>query len=39
MIYAGQGDLGHSTFRLANMGDIKDDDVERLIRVFETIES
>ena len=34
VIYAGQGGLHHSMFRIANMGDIRDEDLERLIRVF-----
>nr|VFK32686.1 MAG: 2-aminoethylphosphonate-pyruvate transaminase [Candidatus Kentron sp. MB]VFK35531.1 MAG: 2-aminoethylphosphonate-pyruvate transaminase [Candidatus Kentron sp. MB]VFK77333.1 MAG: 2-aminoethylphosphonate-pyruvate transaminase [Candidatus Kentron sp. MB] len=34
VIYAGQGDLQKSIFRIANMGDIRDDDLERLFRVF-----
>jgi 2-aminoethylphosphonate-pyruvate transaminase len=34
VIYAGQGGLYHSIFRIANMGDILDSDVDRLIEVF-----
>lgn len=30
VIYAGQGDFSKSMFRIANMGDITDDDLERL---------
>ncbi|MDR3200008.1 MAG: 2-aminoethylphosphonate--pyruvate transaminase [Spirochaetales bacterium] len=37
VIYAGQGGLFHSIFRIANMGDILDSDVDRLIGVFKTI--
>ncbi|MDR1315806.1 MAG: 2-aminoethylphosphonate--pyruvate transaminase [Spirochaetales bacterium] len=37
VIYAGQGGLYHSIFRIANMGDILDSDVNRLIGVFKTI--
>ena len=31
MIYAGQGDLARTIFRVATMGDITDGDVERLV--------
>jgi len=31
VIYAGQGALARSIFRIANMGDVRDDDIERLI--------
>lgn len=34
VIYAGQGGLYHSIFRVANMGDIRDEDLSRLIDVF-----
>nr|VFJ55645.1 MAG: 2-aminoethylphosphonate-pyruvate transaminase [Candidatus Kentron sp. FW] len=34
VIYAGQGNLQKSIFRIANMGDIRDDDVDRLLGVF-----
>jgi 2-aminoethylphosphonate-pyruvate transaminase len=37
VIYAGQGGLYHSIFRIANMGDILDSDVDRLIGVFKSI--
>jgi 2-aminoethylphosphonate-pyruvate transaminase len=37
VIYAGQGGLFHAIFRLANMGDITDDDLERLLDVFRTL--
>jgi 2-aminoethylphosphonate-pyruvate transaminase len=37
VIYAGQGGLYHSIFRIANMGDILDSDVDRLIGVFKTV--
>ncbi|MCL1818296.1 MAG: aminotransferase class V-fold PLP-dependent enzyme [Spirochaetaceae bacterium] len=37
VIYAGQGGLYHSIFRIATMGDILDSDVDRLIGVFRTI--
>ncbi|VFM96375.1 MAG: 2-aminoethylphosphonate-pyruvate transaminase [Candidatus Kentron sp. G] len=34
VIYAGQGNLQKSIFRIANMGDIRDSDVDRLLGVF-----
>jgi 2-aminoethylphosphonate-pyruvate transaminase len=34
VIYAGQAGLYNSVFRIANLGDITDDDLERLLRVF-----
>ncbi len=34
VIYAGQAGLYHSIFRIANMGDIADNDLERLLGVF-----
>jgi len=34
VIYAGQAGLYHSIFRIANMGDISDSDLERLLAVF-----
>jgi 2-aminoethylphosphonate-pyruvate transaminase len=37
VIYAGQGGLYHSIFRIANMGDILDSDVDRLIGIFKTV--
>jgi 2-aminoethylphosphonate-pyruvate transaminase len=37
VIYAGQGGLYHSIFRIANMGDILDSDVDRLISVFKEV--
>ncbi|WP_319559848.1 aminotransferase class V-fold PLP-dependent enzyme [Marispirochaeta sp.] len=37
VIYAGQGGLFHSIFRVANMGDITDGDLERLLDVFRTL--
>jgi 2-aminoethylphosphonate-pyruvate transaminase len=37
VIYAGQGGLYHSIFRIAVMGDILDRDVDRLIGVFKTV--
>ncbi|HDQ14248.1 MAG TPA: 2-aminoethylphosphonate--pyruvate transaminase [Sediminispirochaeta sp.] len=37
VIYAGQGGLFHQIFRIANMGDIRDEDVERLLRTFRQI--
>jgi 2-aminoethylphosphonate-pyruvate transaminase len=30
VIYAGQGDLGAQIFRIAHMGDIRPDDMDRL---------
>ena len=37
MIYAGQGHLAPDVFRIAHMGDIHDDDIERLCAAFESI--
>jgi 2-aminoethylphosphonate-pyruvate transaminase len=37
VIYAGQGGLYHSIFRIANMGDILDSDVDRLTGVFKAV--
>jgi len=37
VIYAGQGGLYHSIFRIANMGDILDSDVDRLVAVFQEL--
>lgn len=34
VIYAGQAGLYHSIFRIANMGDIQDSDIDRLIRAM-----
>lgn len=34
VIYAGQGGLAHSLFRVCNMGDIWDEDIERLLATF-----
>jgi 2-aminoethylphosphonate-pyruvate transaminase len=34
VIYAGQAGLYHSIFRIANMGDISDADLARLLDVF-----
>ncbi|ADK83302.1 2-aminoethylphosphonate aminotransferase [Sediminispirochaeta smaragdinae] len=34
IIYAGQGGLFHSIFRIANMGDLLDADIDRLLAVF-----
>ncbi len=34
VIYAGQGELASTIFRIANMGDIHDSDVERLLTTF-----
>ena len=34
VIYAGQGELAKSIFRIANMGDIQDQDLEHLIATF-----
>lgn len=34
VIYAGQGGLAPSIFRVATMGDLRDDDVERLLGAF-----
>lgn len=36
IIYAGQGDLQSILFRIANMGDITDEDWQRLIHIFRT---
>lgn len=33
VIYAGQGDLSKTLFRVANMGDLSDADVDRLLAV------
>lgn len=37
VIYAGQGELYHAIFRISTMGDIGDDDMDRLIDLFSTI--
>ena len=37
VIYAGQGGLYHSIFRIANMGDILDSDVDRLLDTFRSV--
>ncbi len=37
VIYAGQGDLSRTIFRIANMGDIRDEDVDRLLAAFERL--
>jgi len=37
VIYAGPGGLYHAIFRIANMGDILDSDVDRLINVFRAL--
>jgi 2-aminoethylphosphonate-pyruvate transaminase len=34
VIYAGQGDLARTIFRVANMGDIRDEDLGRLLTAF-----
>jgi 2-aminoethylphosphonate-pyruvate transaminase len=34
VIYAGQGNLGDAIFRIAVMGDVQDDDVDRLLAAF-----
>ena len=34
VIYAGQGELARTIFRVANMGDLRDSDVERLLGAF-----
>jgi len=34
VIYAGQGNLGDEIFRIAVMGDVRDDDVDRLLTPF-----
>lgn len=39
IIYAGQGGLFHQIFRIANMGDIFDSDVDRLLDVFRRLTS
>ncbi|HCG73021.1 MAG TPA: 2-aminoethylphosphonate aminotransferase, partial [Nitrospina sp.] len=36
-IYAGQGNLSESIFRIANMGDIKQEEFQRLLKVLETV--
>ena len=35
VIYAGQGDLSKTIFRIATMGDVRDDDVGRLLEAFD----
>ena len=35
VIYAGQGELSKSIFRIATMGDLRDDDVGRLLEAFD----
>ena len=37
VIYAGQGELSSSIFRLANMGDIRSSDLDRLCAALETV--
>ncbi len=37
VIYAGQGTLADSVFRIAHMGDIREDDLERLCRSLEVV--
>lgn len=37
VIYAGQGGLEKSIFRISNMGDIQEDDILNLIRCFEKV--
>ncbi|MBF0382870.1 MAG: 2-aminoethylphosphonate aminotransferase [Magnetococcales bacterium] len=37
VIYAGQGELKKSIFRIANMGNLRDEDMARLITVFQKI--
>ena len=37
VIYAGQGNLSESIFRIANMGDIKQEELQRLLKVLETV--
>ncbi|MBW4490621.1 MAG: 2-aminoethylphosphonate--pyruvate transaminase [Trichocoleus desertorum ATA4-8-CV12] len=37
IIYAGQGGLKNSIFRIANMGDIQNEDVDRLLNCFRAI--
>lgn len=39
VIYAGQGDLSSMLFRIANMGEITDDDVDRLLTAFGEVAS
>jgi 2-aminoethylphosphonate-pyruvate transaminase len=37
VIYAGQGDLARTIFRVANMGDIGDEDLMRLLQAFQDV--
>jgi len=37
VIYAGQGELKNSIFRIANMGDLQSEDIERLLNCFHQI--
>jgi len=37
VIYAGQGNLGDEIFRIATMGDVQDDDVDRLLDAFAAV--
>ena len=37
VIYAGQGGLFHSVFRVCNMGDIRDEDLQRLLAAFASL--
>ena len=37
VVYAGQGPLAGRVFRVANMGDIRDEDVDRLVAAFEEL--
>jgi len=37
VIYAGQGKLSKSIFRIANMGDIKKEEFQRLLKTLEAI--
>jgi 2-aminoethylphosphonate-pyruvate transaminase len=37
IIYAGQGELARLIFRVANMGDIQDGDLERLLQAFRRV--
>jgi 2-aminoethylphosphonate-pyruvate transaminase len=37
VIYAGQGDLSKTVFRIATMGDVRDDDVGRLLVAFDRL--
>ncbi|MEO8225615.1 MAG: 2-aminoethylphosphonate aminotransferase, partial [Gammaproteobacteria bacterium] len=37
VIYAGQGDLGAQIFRIAHMGDIRPDDLDRLCAAFRRV--